>query len=80
VFGAELPVAQALPQSCTNTPIPRIPFALSALILFSAPPIVWLEQLAGTLEKFEGATTCTGTDAAISPETCTCASETGPQA
>ena len=77
MLGGVVLVAQVLPQSCANTPIPRIPFALSVLTLFSAPPVVWLEQLAGTLEKLVGAMTCTGIEAAISPATCTCASETG---
>src|SRR5579871_95820 len=76
--GLVAPVAvQALPQSCANGPMPRIPFDPKACnVSSSGTPLE--AQAAGTVANV-GSITCTGTLLACSPERVMSAVFTGPQ-
>src|SRR5208337_5649751 len=70
-----------VPQSCWNSPTPRIPLAPNALTLLpSSAPMLRLEQLPGTGgEPLAGIITCTGAEDAFSPAIEMSAKATGPQ-
>ena len=69
---------QPLPQSCSKTPIPSMPLAPNSATVFSALSLV-LVQVSGAAANVDTPMTCTGNDAAVSPDRVRSTAATGPQ-